>query len=213
MALIHRIFRTSFAELAQLVPTTAATDAARVEAVAAHLSFMVDGLTAHHTTEDELVWPALHERARPSTAMVDRAEAQHHAIHDALAEAQRLGTTWSAQPSPVSGAALAAAITAMLEVLTEHLDEEERDVVPLIAEHLSEDEWAKVGRTAFDKFTPAQRFIAMGQMLEVATPSEAAAMLATLPPPVKVLWALVGKLRYRRYVATFRRPAEASARP
>src|SRR2546430_235463 len=75
----------------------------------------------------------------------------------------------SAPPSP----------THMLAELEAHLDEEERDVVPLIAAHLTKAEWAQVGKKAFDKFTPAQRFIAMGQMLEVARPAEAAAMTAT----------------------------------
>ena len=63
----------------------------------------------------------------------------------------------------------------------------------------------QAGKTAFDKFRPTQRFTAMGQMLEVATPDEAAKMLADLPAPVRLVWRLVGRRRYARYVATFRR--------
>lgn len=212
MALIHRIFRTSFAEIAALVPDIEPMDTRQVQAVAAHLSFMLDGLSAHHSTEDDLVWPVLHERARPSTALVERMEEQHAGIHHGLEEVRRRGASWSGRPSPESAAELAAAITDLLEGLAAHLDEEERDVVPLIAANVSEEEWATVGRTAFDKFTPEQRFIALGQMLEVATPAEAAAMLATLPAPVKILWALLGKRRYRRYVAAVRAPSGAGAR-
>ena len=204
MALIHRIFRTSFAELVRIVPTVPSADTARINAVMAHLTFMIDGLTAHHTTEDEHVWPALHERAHPSKALVDRMEAQHQVIHDALDDVQRLGAVWSAQPSPATNSALTAALTHLLEMLTEHLDEEERDVVPVIAEHVTEEEWEHAGRAAFDKFTPAQRFIATGLMLEVATPAESGAMMGGLPAPVRILWALMGKRRYRRYVASFR---------
>jgi iron-sulfur cluster repair protein YtfE (RIC family) len=213
MALIHRIFRASFAELAAVIPSVPVDESPRVDAVAAHLTFMLDGLTAHHTTEDELVWPVLHERARPSAAFVDRMEAQHRGIHGGLEEVRRLGVTWSQRPSPEAAAALTAGITDMIAVLTVHLDEEERDVVPLIADHLSEKDWASVGRKAFARFTPEQRFIALGQMLEVATPAEATAMLATLPAPVKVLWALVGKRRYRRYVAAFRGAPSPVSRP
>ena len=92
----------------------------------------------------------------------------------------------------------------MLTRLEEHLNEEERDVVPLIAAHLTEAEWAQVWKKSFDKFTPPQRFTAMGQMLEVATPAEAVAMMEILPPPVKVLWSLIGKRRYRRYIEPVR---------
>jgi iron-sulfur cluster repair protein YtfE (RIC family) len=211
MALIHRIFRSSFAELARLVTEVPASDAARVSAVADHLGFTLDGLTAHHTTEDDLVWPVLLERARPSAALVQRMEAQHHGLHTGIEEVRRLTDVWRAAPSPDAASELSTAITGMLGQLTTHLDEEERDVVPLIAEHLSVAEWDHVGKTAFDKFTPAQRFTATGQMLEVASPAEAAAMLAPLPAPIKLLWRLIGKRRYRQYAEAFRgTPAEAA---
>jgi hypothetical protein len=204
MALIHRIFRTSFAELAQLVPTIPPTDGPRIRAAATHLDFLLVGLTAHHTTEDELVWPVLAARARPSAAAVERMETQHHDIHDGLEDVRGRNAAWLDRPTAESAAALSTAITGLLRQLEPHLDEEERDVVPLIAQHVSTDEWERAGRTTFDKFTPAQRFIATGQMLEVATPAEAAAMMANLPAPVRVLWALIGTRRYRRYVAAFR---------
>lgn len=204
MALIHRIFRRSFAELAQLVLKIPPTDGARVRAAAAHLDFLLVGLRAHHTTEDEHVWPVLSARAQPSAALVERMEAQHHGIHDGLEDVSRLAAAWLDRPTRESADALSAAIMAMLHQLEVHLDEEERDVVPLLAEHLSVDEWTKAGQAAFEKFTPAQRFIATGQMLEVATPAEAAAMMGNLPAPVKILWALMGKRRYRRYVAALR---------
>lgn len=212
MALIHRIFRASFAELAQLVTEAPASDTARVTALADHLAFTLHGLIAHHTTEDELVWPVLLDRARPSAALVERMESQHHGLHTGIDETRGLAEVWRRAPSPETARELSTAITALLGQLTTHLDEEERDVVPLIAEHLSLSEWDSVGRTAFDKFTPAQRFTATGQMLEVATPAEAAAMLAPLPAPIKLLWRLVGKRRYRQYAEAFRGTPAAAAR-
>jgi hemerythrin-like domain-containing protein len=212
MALIHRIFRSSFAELARLVPDVPVGDVARVNAVADHLRFTLDGLTAHHTTEDDLVWPVLLARAQPSATLVERMEAQHHGLHAGIEEVRRLGEVWRAVPSPDSASQLATAIAGTLGQLTKHLDEEERDVVPLIAEHLSVAEFDHVGEAAFDKFTPAQRFTAMGQMLEVASPAEASAMVAPLPAPIKVLWRLVGKRRYRRYTEAFRGTPASAAR-
>ncbi|HLM06676.1 MAG TPA: hemerythrin domain-containing protein, partial [Blastococcus sp.] len=132
MALIHRIFRSSFVELARLVPDVRVGDVARVNAVANHLGFTLDGLTAHHTTEDDLVWPVLLARARPSATLVEQMEAQHRGLHDGIEEVRRLADVWRAAPSPDSASELAAAITGILGQLTTHLDEEERDVVPLI---------------------------------------------------------------------------------
>ena len=212
MALIHRILRRSFSELAHLVTDVPDDDAARTAAVANHLRFTLDGLSAHHTTEDDLVWPVLLARARPSTTLIERMEEQHRGLHTTIDEICRLADIWRATPSHDAASDLSAAITAMLGQLTTHLDEEERDVVPLIAEHLTLAEWDQVGETAFDKFTPAQRFTALGQLLEVASPAEAAAMLATLPAPIKLLWRLIGKRRYRRYTQAFRGTPAASGR-
>jgi hemerythrin-like domain-containing protein len=211
MALIHRIFRSSFDELARLVTEVPVGDVARASAVADHIGFTLDGLTAHHTTEDDLVWPKLIERARPSTALVEQMEEQHHGLHAGIEEVRRLTDAWRVDPRDVASE-LSTAITAMFVQLTRHLDEEERDVVPLIAEHVSVAEWDHVGKTAFDKFTPAQRFTAMGQMLEVASPAEAAAMLAPLPAPIRLLWRLVGRRRYRQYAVAFRGTPAAPAR-
>ena len=46
--------------------------------------------------------------------------------------------------------------------------------MPLIDRLLTEAEWQEVGKRGFEKFTPAQRWIATGQMVEVVTPEEAA---------------------------------------
>jgi hypothetical protein len=88
--------------------------------------------------------------------------------------------------------------------LAEHLAEEERDVIPLIAEHVAQSEWERAGRTSFDKFTPGQRFTATGEMLATASPEEARRMLSGLPPPIRLVWRLVGQRRYDRFMAEVR---------
>ena len=72
--------------------------------------------------------------------------------------------------------------------------------MPLIAVHITQAEWDHVGKVAFSKFTPKQRFTAMGEMLAAASPTEAARMLAGLPAPVKLIWRLFGRRRYERLI-------------
>ena len=103
-----------------------------------------------------------------------------------------------------TSSALSERLCEFLVVTEGHLDEEEQVVVPLIDRHLTEAEWQEVGERGFQKFTPAQRWIATGQMVEVATPEEVAMMFDKLPPPVKVLWRLIGKRKYRRYITSVR---------
>lgn len=204
MPIIHRIFRRQFAEVRALVQEVPGGDATRVGAVADHLGFLLDGLHMHHTTEDDLIWPKLLDRAGLDAPLVERMEEQHQQIDASVAEVRAAMSAWRSDPTPARSSSLADRIGEFLVVLEAHLDEEEQVVVPLIDRHLTEAEWQEVGKRGFEKFTPAQRWIATGQMVEVATPEEAAMMFGTLPPPVKVLWHLIGKRKYRRYITSVR---------
>jgi hypothetical protein len=131
-------------------------------------------------------------------------EEQHAAVDFAVGRVRGLLGAWTSRPDRTTSARLTGAIDAVVTTLTEHLAEEERDVVPLIALHITQQEWEEGGKRAFDLFTPSERFTAMGQMLEVASPHEAARMQAGLPLPVRVLWRLVGRRRYDTYVRKLR---------
>ena len=202
MALIHSLIRRGFeqARCAVLAPAPPA----RASAVAEYVGFHLDGLEAHHSSEDELIWPTLHERAGLSGVLIRRMEEQHAGLHDALVATRRELASWEAAPTTESSGALATALGTVVDRLSEHLTEEERDVVPLIAAHITQAEWDHLGKVAFSKFTPRQRFIAMGEMLAAASPTEAARMLAGLPAPIKVIWRLVGRRRYQRFMAEVR---------
>jgi len=204
MPIIHRIFRRQFAEVRALVQEVPLTEAMRVRAVADHLGFLLDGLHMHHTTEDDLIWPKLLDRAGLDAPLVDRMEEQHQQIDVSVVEVRAASSAWRSDPTPATSSALAGRLGEFLAVLEDHLDEEEQVVVPLIDRHLTEAEWQDVGKRGFEQFTPAQRWIATGQMVEGATPEEAAMMFGQLPPPVKVLWHLIGKRKYRAYITPVR---------
>lgn len=198
MALIHRILRQGLTELRRLVGDVPPVATGRARAVADHIGFSLDGLHGHHTTEDELIWPMVRERVDRAGASAERMEDQHRQIGDAVREVRLRLEPWAAAPTAQASAGLGTSLGGLLDVLEPHLDEEERDVVPLIAGCVTEEEWENFGRTAFEKFRPAQRFIAMGQLLEHAGLEEAAAMFAKVPGPVRVLWRTIGKRQYNR---------------
>ncbi|WP_299929619.1 hemerythrin domain-containing protein [uncultured Nocardioides sp.] len=204
MPIIHRIFRRQFAEVRTLVQEVPAHDATRVAAISDHLGFLLDELHMHHTTEDDLIWPKLLDRAGLDAPLVERMEEQHQQIDVSVAEVRAATQVWHSEPTSATSSALADRIVEFLVVLEGHLDEEEQVVVPLIDRHLTETEWQEVGERGFEKFTPAQRWIAMGQLVEVATPEEAATFFGDLPAPVKVLWRLIGKRKYHRYITPVR---------
>ncbi len=202
MALIHRLIRRGFEQSMAFAQSAGSTS--RANDIAQYVDFNLTGLHAHHTSEDELLWPLLRERADLAQATVQRMEDQHAALHDNIESVRAELRAWVAAPSGPGSESLAAALGSVVEGLTVHLAEEERDIVPLIALHVTQDEWEHLGEVAFSKFTPKQRFTAMGEMLASATPTEAGRMMAGLPAPVRLVWRLVGRRKYERSMARVR---------
>ncbi|RZT27147.1 hemerythrin HHE cation binding domain-containing protein [Kribbella sp. VKM Ac-2569] len=196
MALIHRVIRRGFEQARAHV--LAAGAESRAAAVAAYVDFQLDGLYAHHSSEDELLWPLLLERAELSAGLIHRMEQQHAAVHEAVDSARDAVTAWRTTPTAAGADSLSTALETVSARLAEHLGEEERDVVPLIATHITQAEWDHLGKVAFSKFKSNQRFTAMGELLATARPEEAARMLAGLPAPVRVIWRLFGQRNYQR---------------
>ncbi|MDT5015150.1 MAG: hypothetical protein QOD39_1310, partial [Mycobacterium sp.] len=95
MLLVHRVFRREFEALPELIAGVPAGDTARAKLVAAHVTFMIDGLHHHHAAEDELAWPILLQRAPAQQAEIERMEAQHGGIAAALVRVESDLTGWT----------------------------------------------------------------------------------------------------------------------
>ena len=68
--MIHRILRRGFDEAKRLVENKPPRAPERLGAIGGYIGFTLDGLHNHHSSEDELLWPALLERARPSQDLI-----------------------------------------------------------------------------------------------------------------------------------------------
>ncbi|MEU8246886.1 LLM class flavin-dependent oxidoreductase [Nonomuraea sp. NPDC048916] len=89
-------------------------------------------VTMHHTLEDQGLFPYL-RRADPRLApVVDRLEAEHHAIHDVLEGVDRALVAFIADPGG-GEAALGAAVDLLTDTLLSHLSYEERELVEPLA--------------------------------------------------------------------------------
>jgi deazaflavin-dependent oxidoreductase (nitroreductase family) len=202
MAVIHRIFRRGVPMVADLVRRTPDGGTARSEPIAAHIEFLLNSLHYHHSTEDELVWPLLLERAAPQAEMINRMERQHELVAERSERVRAMLTDW--RRNPVDGEDLATALDEFTDALVEHLDDEEAHVVPLIRTHITAEEWERFGQATFEKFTNDEKLIATGVLEDVATPEEAEWFMAGLPLPIRLMWRLAGRRKYARYIATVR---------
>ncbi len=204
MRVIHRVFRRELTALPGLVRRVAEGDTARAEVVGGHAQFVLSGLHIHHTGEDENLWPLLLERAQPSTELIETMQSQHERVHEHVDRTQSLLEAWRRTPSSEAGESLATEIEQLNQALFEHLDQEEREILPLAEAHVSVAEWGRLGEHGRDSMSRAELPIMFGAILEEADPDERAQMLALLPAPVRLLMRTLGARNYRRYITAVR---------
>jgi hemerythrin-like domain-containing protein len=204
MRVIHRVFRRELTALPGLVRRTPDGDPARAQVVGRHAQFILTGLNIHHTGEDENLWPLLLERAAPSTELISTMQAQHERVHEYVDRAQQQLDAWRRTPSSAAGEELAATVEQLSQALFEHLDQEERDILPLAEQHVTVAEWGRLGEHGRDSMTRDELPIMFGAILEEADPQERAGMMALLPPPIRLLMRTVGARKYRRYISEVR---------
>jgi hypothetical protein len=204
MYVVHRVFRREFDLIPRLVRKAPAGDVARAEVIARHLDLMLAGLHMHHTGEDEILWPLLLARATPSRELIETMQAQHEAVDSYADQIGVLAAEWRSTGSVVRGEQLARLVEDFRTALVEHLDLEEREILPLSAHHISSTEWDGMGDHGVDAMTKTQLPLMFGAVLEDASDEERAMMLAKLPALVRLLLNTLGKRQYRRYVSRVR---------
>jgi iron-sulfur cluster repair protein YtfE (RIC family) len=199
MMAFHDAFRRDLGHLAHTASRRPAEldDPARHTAVLAGWELFKTQLHIHHTAEDDDLWPRMrtHLANRPDELALLQAMQDEHAHIDPLLDAveaafadrdgghQRLGDTVDALASALYG----------------HLGHEERDVLPLIDQSLTQAEWRAFGddqrrRTGI---RGAAQFLPW--VLDEASPEQVRAVLAGLPPPLRVVYRRIWQPRYARH--------------
>ena len=205
MVVVHRVFRREFRLLPQMVRAVPSGDTARARVVAAHCAEMVEALHHHHGGEDDLVWPLLRERAALQAPLVERMEQQHEVVASLLEQAVDLTGRWAADPRAGYGDALVEVLTQVSAALDEHLDEEERTVLPLVAQHLTVKEWGQLAERGMTSMPRNRLVVFLAHVLEDASAEERRAFLGHVPLPGRLAYRLVGRRTHRREVQALRR--------
>jgi Hemerythrin HHE cation binding domain len=193
MLAAHAAFRRDLTRLARATATRP-SDPARQAAIQAGWQTFKRQLHLHHTAEDTIIWPALRQRLSHS----DHAQSVLDAMEEEHTEIDPLLAAVDAQFAEPDGSSLGDATGALTSSLTAHLTHEERDGLPLIGVALTAAEW----RAAGFKIARSNGLSDAGEMFawlaDGADKDEAKATIATLPPPVRVLYRAIWNPRYQR---------------
>jgi hemerythrin-like domain-containing protein len=203
MTLVHRVFRREFDDIPRLIAAVPIGDTGGAKVVAAHLNFMVDALHHHHAAEDELAWPVLIARAPMRGDEIARMGEQHEGIAAAINRVQADLSAWTKTVDRSTRDELLGSVTELANRVVQHLDDEERNAVPVIEEHMTQSEWqAAIKRgAAFLSSHPRLGIVLGGLVLDYASPDEGRKFLAGVPMPQRLLV----KLLSPRMTATYRR--------
>jgi hemerythrin-like domain-containing protein len=205
MIAVHRVFRESLGIAPQLIGSVEETDVERVATIAAYYANVLAFLHSHHEGEDELLWPKLIDRCPEQAEMVRRVADQHAGVLVSLAAAETHLAEWQAEPTTERGATLAASLVTLAVGLSDHLDEEERLILPLAAEHITAEEWGELPSHGLRSFSGDRIWLVMGLIREQMTAAQLAAMDAAMPPPVREFWTTAGEAQFTVFIGDVRR--------
>jgi hypothetical protein len=194
MIAAHDAFRRDLASLARAAAAADRADPARRERVGRGWAVFKRQLHFHHTGEDRHIWPRLAERLAHSESAISILEAmeEEHSRVDPLLDAV------DAAFADPAGGGLADVVGELASTLNGHLAHEERDALPLVGAALTAAEWRRVGlRLGRENgLSGSAEFFAW--MIDGAPGDRAAAVLATMPPPLRLVYRLAWKPRYAK---------------
>jgi Hemerythrin HHE cation binding domain len=180
MLAMHAAFRRDLARLEQ-------TADAAGEHVLAGWEVLSRRLVVHHQAEDDDLWPVL--QTKTDAPAVEEIVAEHEHIADAL---QTVDSTLR------NGGDRRRVAREFAQLVRAHLDHEEREVLPLVEQHLSAQEWRTFLLTERNRQTPRSGAEFIAWVLDDAEPADARAIWKEIPAPAKVVYRLVMKPLYDR---------------
>ncbi len=185
--MVHRMFRREFLLAAGVVRQVACGDTERARIVAAHLRFIGTTLNHHHSGEDCHIWPLLEGRASAQVSEhVRNVVQQHHQVDAAQAAVTEELAIWTRCAAADSRDRLAAALDRLAVALVDHMDYEERHVVPVMEEHIALEEWNRIVQSMTAGLDPSEAVLAFGMSAYEGDPDLVELVVENMPPEVRV---------------------------
>ena len=203
MVLMHRVLRREVGQLPRLF-RSAANDPARSKIIGAHAREMLDFLHTHHTGEDLLLFPLLRERRALDPELMDRMDAQHAQVNDAVVAINAELPTWTTSADAAAGERMAACIDTMMPSLIGHCDEEEQKLLPVVSVTLSQSEWDALGKHGISAIPVTRRLVTLGYITEETDDAERQKFMQVLPAPVRLAYKLIGHRQFTHETTAIR---------
>jgi hypothetical protein len=202
MLLVHEVFRNELHDIPALIRGVPPREVKRSTVVGDHVTFILAALHHHHMAEDELLWWKLRERVPASAEVIGRMEDAHAVIADGVEQVQAQLRPWVATADHQSAERLAACVEDLSRHVDDHLGDEERHVVPLIDEHITDDEWRAAtarGAAFMSRRNVKLALVLGGMVLDACSVEDRQRFLTGVPLPQRLLVRLLADRTCAKY--------------
>jgi hypothetical protein len=149
------------------------------------------------------MYPKLLERVPAESALFLRMEAQHAAVNASFDAAERAAVQFGLTASAADGWQLADSSMALWSVLSDHLSEEETEVLPFVEKSISGEEWGELPVHAFSQYSGDREWLPFGLAIE-AMPADLLQGMMSSPSPIAQMWNEGGSSSFANEMATIR---------
>lgn len=144
MGIVHNALKRDLVRAREVLAAPSPPRGRQRQALGRHVAWVLDVLHAHHTSEDEGLWPLVRRRNPAASALLDSLEADHARIAPAATAAANAAERYASTVDDEARAALVAALDDLVAVLVPHLDREVADAMPVVAASITRREWDAV---------------------------------------------------------------------
>lgn len=205
MAIVHQFYRREFELAPRILRTLQQQQSDRRESLGWWLALVLLGMHHHHTAEDTHIFPVLQGRIAPD--LIDRMAEQHEQVALATDAAEAALKLWRAAPEEGT-AAVITAFEKLYPVLSRHLDEEEKEIVPLIERRMTPQEYGLMGTSGNRLYDERTLMMTFGGIVEQCSTEDAAYMISHLPDSIQDAWYLHGREDHRALMHVLREELE-----
>ncbi|MDP9075548.1 MAG: hemerythrin domain-containing protein [Actinomycetota bacterium] len=205
MIAVHRVFRDTLGQAMNLIGSLRPGDGDQAVLIVNFYENVLSLLHAHHEGEDQLILPLLRVRCPRQLDVMEQVGMQHRDADVLLAGADRSLVAWAGGTGSASTAATA--LGALWDSLGSHLDDEEREVLPLCAQHLSPQEWGALPGHVMAAFAGDKVWLVLGLVSERMTAKQRDEMWAHMPPAVLDMWLGFGERAFTDLMAAVGLPS------
>jgi len=185
---VHKTFRLStnrFVDASEKLPPSVLRPV-----IGSNWSFYTAVLHHHHHTEDEEIYPALIAVRPDMDVLLKTLGEEHLQLADAVDTASAAVTAFEREPDTAHQKVMHDAIVAVRDTFFPHLDVEDAQVVPAIAESMPPKEWDRLDKQALKTIPRQYLATAVGALDEVIRTLPDQERPPPPPPPIRLMLAL-----------------------